>query len=108
MELTVDNPFQFATPWEWLGGIAAGAITFYAAWKKWARSEHAESRREGAEDRKDGAYDDVIAIMRQQIRDSTLDRAKMRDRLDQCEQEHANCRSEMKSLRERVDGLENR
>ena len=104
----MDNPFAGTNAGEWLGGLLAGAVGVYAAWKKWARSEHAEERREGAEDRRDGAYDEVIAIMRQQIRDATLDRSEMRARLDQCEGEHAKCRTDMVALRERVEWLEKR
>ena len=88
--------------------MAAGAAAFYAGYKKWLRQEHADTRKEGAEDRKDGAYDDVIAVMRQQIRDSTQDRAQMWDRLEHCEIEHAVCRREMALMRVRLDALEKR
>ena len=95
--------FEKFLPWvTGLVGTIGGA--FVAGRRLWFKDRQ-DSRKDGEERRIDGAYDEVIAIMRQQIRDSTLDRAQMREQLDHCLVQHAECREETNALRLETEGL---
>ena len=99
----MDNPFS-----DWGQVIAAGGATALAyilgARKLWFK-DRKDSRQDRAEEHVGGAYDEIIDIMRQQIRDSTIDRADMRKHLEECQRQHAECRTETDALRLETAGL---
>jgi hypothetical protein len=90
-------------PWiTGIGGAAAGSVV---GARKWWFKDRQAIRQDAQEGTIGGAYDDVIAVMRQQIRDSTKDRWDIWAKLQQCEKQHAECRNETHTLREQTEGL---
>ncbi len=118
MDSPPTNEF-WATVGAALGGIATGALGFWAAFRRWARHEHAEDRREGAEDRRDRIdakaenkaikyLEIVIKTMQEQILALTNDGITIRAQLAICEKQHAECREITDSQRLQIDGMSRR